>query len=1118
MKIFDKNKLEKINDRQLRYKIVYSILFILMIALVIKLFHLTIMNGDDYRDKADNNRLKDVKITAPRGNIYDRNGKLLAGVKTSPAVQILKDEFNRLNKDEKVSKIEELTRILNKDGASWDTDDYFLGINYFVYSSDVDYFTESKSPKEKVLDIILENKLVEDILKLRIEKNSSSKFSYYIIKKVIRDLQLKGIYVPSDFFDVDSGDISFSKDKKYEEYAKDKDLSKGIYSHVADLVKDDKSIIRKILDQPLARKLVYDELKKKNLLKNIELSPLVDLNRYNLLLIKSELNKQNSKVTLETSAKDDFYNMVRKFTMDKLLSYVKVDKKGNKIIPAEILLKKLEEKNIDTNVEYTLVKDEKDKEKVQFNYKDNEKKDIEPLTHLISLAEENNLLYDFVLSDDIKNIAQEVNTENNIILKISITNKSFDYVYNINRTEIKNRYKVKDDYTGESLFSTLKKTYSIEDLDDYTAYNYLVLNRKVELQGDKAYIPITLTYGISEPCVSHIKEKFENNKGFTVSMEPIRHYPNGELASHILGYIGKISQQDEIEKYTKDKGYSSDSFIGKTGVEESQEVSLKGQDGFKKVMVDNRGNRTETISETQAVPGKNVYLSIDSDLQKVAEESLKRTLESIRNGSEYKSKWGSYRPNESHKNATSGAVVVLDVKTGKVLALASYPSYDPNLFVTGISNSDWISLFPEDARDFLAPRPLYNIATQSISQPGSTFKLASALAALEKGLNPNENINCQGVMDVGDTKFGCWIWNQYKRTHGNENLRTALRDSCNYYFYALALGENPKSNKKTGTKITIEDLSKTVKELGLGERTGIEINVPKESKGVVPDSNTKKSLTKIMLKQKLEKEIDKYILDGKNKEDYDFNKIIDTIVNWTDEETVLSRTEVIKRLKKLELKAEEAVGNSKVTLADMIKFDYLNQASWSNADSLNTVIGQGQNAYTPIQMARYMAMIANGGQKLKTSVIEKIVSHDNKTVSFQNNPETEKSTFNPKNLKYILEGMNMASKTSENSKIFKNLPIEIGTKTGTAQKSGINPVTGQAYDNYAWNVSFAPYNKPEIAIATVIFQGGAGAYCGPIVRDIIGQYLDNKSESGEKIQSDKQNDNNSENGENLIGD
>lgn len=101
---------------------------------------------------------------------------------------------------------------------------------------------------------------------------------------------------------------------------------------------------------------------------------MVDLNRYNLLLIKSELNKQNSKVTLETSAKDDFYNMVRKFTMDKLLSYVKVDKKGNKIIPAEILLKKLEEKNIDTNVEYTLVKDEKDKEKVQFNYKDNEKK------------------------------------------------------------------------------------------------------------------------------------------------------------------------------------------------------------------------------------------------------------------------------------------------------------------------------------------------------------------------------------------------------------------------------------------------------------------------------------------------------------------------------------------------------------------------------------------------------------------------------------------------------------------------------------------------------------------------------------------------------------------------
>ena len=106
------------------------------------------------------------------------------------------------------------------------------------------------------------------------------------------------------------------------------------------------------------------------------------------------------------------------------------------------------------------------------------------------------MLYDFVLSDDIKNIAHEVNTENNIILKISITNKSFDYVYNINRTEIKNRYKVKDDYTGESLFSTLKKTYSIEDLDDYTAYSYLVLNRKVELQGDKAIRRISLIFSI----------------------------------------------------------------------------------------------------------------------------------------------------------------------------------------------------------------------------------------------------------------------------------------------------------------------------------------------------------------------------------------------------------------------------------------------------------------------------------------------------------------------------------------------------------------------------------------------------------------------------------------------
>lgn len=1097
MKIFDENKNARIKDRELRYRIVNYVLIFMAIALVAKLFQLTILKGNEYRSKSDNNRLKDIQIVAPRGNIYDKKGQLLAGVKATSTVRIFKDDFNRLQKEEKVKIIDRLIKLLNRDGASWDSDDYFISINNFTFKDYADYFTEIKSPKEKVLDIIFENNLIEDILRKKYEKNSEFG-SYYVIKKVVRDLQFKGIDIPTNSFEVENGEVTFASNDQGKKFIEENKVNTDLYKYVAGIIKSDKSIIRKLLDQPLSRKLIWEVLEEKRLDGNIQLEKIIDINKHGYIVNKAELNKISSDITLESSAQDDFYNIVKKTTLDKLLSYVYKDKE-KKVVPVEHLLKLLKDKNVNPQVKYEIEADDSGKEFVKFAYENDEKSSIEPLTHLISIAEKNGVLQDFVLGDDIKYIAQIVNTENNITPKILIKKKGgFEYLYDKNYTDIKNRYEIKKDFTAEELFNILKESYEVEDLDDYNAYAYLTLIRKLELQGNKAYIPINLSYGVSESCMSSIKEQFPNNEGIGVSMEPVRYYPNGSVGAHILGYIGRISQEDEKEKYNEDSGYTSDSLIGKTGIEESQELSLKGQDGFKRVMVDNRGNRTETIAEKNAVPGKNVYLSLDLDLQKVAEKALENSINSVRNGTANDSKWGSYTPKEKYVNANSGAAVVLDVKTGKVLALASYPSYDPNLFSTGISNSDWISLFPEDPRDFLAPRPLYNIATQSISQPGSTFKLATSLAALEKGMSPNEDVNCQGFIDLGDTKFGCWIWNQYKQVHGPENLYTALRDSCNYYYYALALGKNPRNGVETSVKVEVEDLIKTATDLGLGSRTGIEINVPRESKGVIPNPNTKKSVTKILLRRMLEENLEKYILPNLTKDDYNFPEIIDTITSWIDNPIVFNRQEVSDNLAKLRLNAEEAIEGTKEPLTDIIKYTYLNQAKWDNSDALNAVIGQGQNSYTPIQMARFMSVFANGGYKVKTSVIDKILSYDNKTVSFENNPESEKINFNnDRNLKYILEGMHRASKIPANWAIYKDLPVSIGNKTGTAQKSGTNPVTGQPYDNYAWTVAFAPYDNPEIAIATVIFQGGSGTYCGPIVRDIVGQYIDGKGEGYE---------------------
>lgn len=1098
MKVFDENKSAKIKDRELRYRIVKYILIFMMSALLIKLFQLTILNGNDYRNKSDNNRLKDIQIVAPRGNIYDRNGNILAGVKATSTVRIFKDDFNRLSKEEKITTIDSLIKLLNRDGASWDTDDYFVSLNNFTFANYADYFTELKSPREKILDIIFENNLIEDILRKKIELNDETG-SFYVIKKVIRDLQFKGISIPTNAFDEEKGEVKFSNDDEGKKYIEEHKIDTDLYKYVYSLIKEDKSIIRKLLDQPLSRKLIWEVIEDKNLSGNLMLEKYVDVNKHGYIVNKAELNKISPKITLDSSAQDDFYNIVRATTLDKLLTYVNVDKNNKKTVPAEILFKLLNEKGIKSDLKYEIITDDSGKEVVQFSYANNEKSSIEPINHLIAISEQNEILYKFILRDDIKYIAQKVNTENNITPKILIGDtegEKFRYSYDKNYEDIKNRYRIKEEFNGEKLFQILKKYYEIDDLDDYKAYSYLTLNRKLELQGNKAYVPINLSYGVSESCMSNIKERFLNNQGIGVSMEPVRFYPNGSVGAHILGYIGKISQEEEKEKYKEKDGYGPDSLIGKTGIEESQELTLKGKDGFKRVLVDNRGNRTETITEKSAIPGNNVYLSLDLDLQKTAEKALENAINSVRTGSANNSKWGDYTPRETYSNARSGAVVVLEAKTGKVLALASYPSYDPNLFSTGISNSDWVSLFPEDPRDFLAPRPLYNIATQSISQPGSTFKLAISLAALEKGMSPNEQINCQGVIDLGDTKFGCWLWNQYKRTHGLENLYTALRDSCNYYYYALALGKNPKNGVDTSVKVEIDDLIKTATDLGLGSRTGIEINIPRESKGIVPNPNTKKDVTKYLLKKMLEENLEKYILKNSHKDDYDFPEIISNIVSWIDSPNLLNRSEVSKKLTEFKLRAEDVLDGTKETLTDIIKYTYLNQAKWDNSDALNSVIGQGQNSYTPIQMARFMAIFANGGNKVKASVVDKTVSYDNKEVLFENTPESEKINFNnDKNLQYVLEGMRRASKIPTNWEIYKKLPVEIGNKTGTAQKSGVNPVTGQLYDNYAWTVAFAPYNNPEIAIATVIFQGGSGTYCGPIVRDVIGQYMDSKGDS-----------------------
>ena len=322
------------------------------------------------------------------------------------------------------------------------------------------------------------------------------------------------------------------------------------------------------------------------------------------------------------------------------------------------------------------------------------------------------------------------------------------------------------------------------------------------------------------------------------------------------------------------------------------------------------------------------------------------------------------------------------------------------------------------------------------------------------------------------------------------NVYQALRDSCNYYFYSLVLGENQKTGEKLGVKVGIEDIGNLSKQLGLNNRTGIEINIPREVSGGVPDPQKKIIITKTNLKYYLINNIEKYIKEDIELTENEIDKIIEEIILWTEYETPLTRGEVVRRLYSMDIAPERILPGEREGIADRIKYTYLNYAGWNITDPLNVTIGQGQNSYTPIQMANYISTLSNGGYRHKVSLVDTVKNYNNSKILYKNQEEAERIELNDyENLNHIKKGMLAVTTEGTARRIFVDFPIQVGAKTGTAEKSGINPVTGETYDDFGWFVAFAPYKEPEIAVAVVIFQGGSGSYAGPMVRDIMAEYL-----------------------------
>lgn len=601
--------------------------------------------------------------------------------------------------------------------------------------------------------------------------------------------------------------------------------------------------------------------------------------------------------------------------------------------------------------------------------------------------------------------------------------------------------------TAKKAFNKIRnsKSYQIDKvLSDSDARKILVVRDLIKSQGYSQYNPITIATDISQKTISQLEESAIELPGVSVAVEPVRYYPNTTLASHILGHMGKMpsGQEDKYLNREEGKTYSKGDTVGISGIEKSYEEQLRGVDGYKKVQVDALGRITRELDVSEPKSGDTVYLSIDKDLQEDTENALKGVLEALRVGGTYKSKYGNKTFSSVAKNAASGAVIAIDAQNGDVLSMASYPNYNPNKFVNGISYEDYQALQPKNKNDVLAANPQVNLATQGVFQPGSTFKMVTGMAAIDNGLSPNYAIQDTGVIRLGGPKsrpFADLIWHKSRSNHGYTDLYKAIQESCNIYFYTIGSGKNYTGGKDPSVKVGAKGIIEYAKKFGLDDYTGLNEEID-ERKGSVPNMAAKLETTKTLLRDYLTKEMANDFTDiSKSKNPKEYENRIEEIVSWADETKTVGRVEAMERLTKMKVKEDRVE-----TLADSIVFSYLNFAKWSTADTFNISIGQGENQYTPAQMARYVAAIGNGGNLVELSVVDRVISNDYNNVDIDEN-KVEKIDFNnPEKLKDLIEGMKRVSTQGSGKGIFgPNYPISVASKTGTAEKSGKIPTENE---------------------------------------------------------------------------
>ena len=560
--------------------------------------------------------------------------------------------------------------------------------------------------------------------------------------------------------------------------------------------------------------------------------------------------------------------------------------------------------------------------------------------------------------------------------------------YTISDTSLLNWKKnnnIDSDATAEEAFYKFKDKYKIKNEDITEVRKIIAIRYEIVKEGYSSTKALTIAKDIPREAIAEFSEKGDDFPGINIAVQPVRQYKEGTLASHILGYASKIS---DTEYQQKKDTYNQNDIIGKTGIEYLFEEYLKGKDGIKQIDMAVDGTITAEVVEKEAVSGSNVVLTIDSKLQKIAEEALKDNIEKIKSGGFGKA-----------YEAKGGSCVVMNVKTGEVLAMASYPDYNPQSFANGISSEEWKSYSENKSY------PLLNKAIQSAYEPGSIFKMVTAIAGLESGnITLTERINDTGQYIKYGEKRNCWYYTDYHTGHGPLNVIGAIEKSCNYFFY------------ETADRMGIDTLDKYASYFGLGKKTRIEL--PSEVSGTLASKEYVKSIN----------------------------------------------------------------------------------SSWNPGDTINAAIGQGYNRFTPLQMTKYISMIANGGNNVDVSIIKTIQNSDGTEVSkeeinkFVNEKlglteeNNENINLNKDYINAVKEGMKSVTSGESGTAYarFKDFDIKVGGKTGSAEAG--KDSNGKDIVN-AWFAAFAPYDDPEIAVVVMVENGGHGNYTAEAVRNIMAEYF-----------------------------